>query len=363
MEHPGAPTLPPELESAEPQAGRVHVRTQASGKAAIVVAVLATLMWLVVNSQALMTLTAGLVFAVVVDAWCAYRALSGPVPKVEATHDAVAGEPITWTLETVRFVQPFAVRSAGDRRGEATLVTRGGPTSFELPDPGRGIVHFVDLDLTALGPIGLCRAARRVRAVPETPRVVGPAPSVEAPGSPPPAGLLIDLSAVAPRGDEQFRGVRPYQRGDERRKVHWKATARHGRTMVREEDGTSAVALQVVVDLGSNGRAEASSDSVEAAVGRAARVVEDALRQGWVVQLVTRDATPNPPPPVALGSPFRSFRPSARRGTVVEGDVVQVVHGSAAVRRQLATATTGPVVAPAWNGLRCRVTPGGVSWS
>lgn len=354
---------PPPLHGADAQATRTRVRTQASGRAAVVVAVLSSLMWLVVNSRALMTLSAGLVFAVVLDAWLARRSLTGTAgqPELHPVGDAEAGRSITWSIGIDRVPRPITVRPAGDRATAPLLVDRRGTAELTLPPRDRGVVHVVDVDLLASGPIGLCRAARRHRLVPARPRVVGPETVTEPVRWPAPAGLAVEMTRPTPRGDDLFRGVRPYQRGDERRKVHWKATARVGRIMVREDEGTGFVALQVVVE---------DAD----AAGLAAKVVAAGRAEGWAVQLVTLDDTPDPPPPVALGSPFRRLPANAARSSAGSSErsserssdvhpVAQLVPGPEAVRRQLATAVDGTPVTPPWNGIRCRITRAGLDWS
>lgn len=345
---------PPPLRSAAPQCSRRRVRTQAAGKGAIVVAVLATLMWLVVNSQALITLAAGLVFAVLADGWLARRAVGSEGLTLHPVGEAEAGRPLAWSVESAQVARPTTLRPAGDRATPPLLVDRAGTTALTLPAVERGVVHAADVDLLASGPIGLCRAARRYRLVPARPRIVGPATTTDDVRWPLPSGGSVDLTEPTPRGDDQFRGVRPYQRGDERRKVHWKATARVGRTMVREEDGTGFVSLQVVLEDGD-------------AAGLAARIVAAGRREGWTVQLVTVDATPDPPPPAHLGNPFRRFTsPLTDIDLSVDEPagqtVAQLIVGADAARRQLATATTGQPIVPPWSGLRCTVTAEGVRW-
>jgi hypothetical protein len=353
MEPPGAPLdTPPPLREATPQSSRRRVRTQASGKGAIVVAVLATLMWLVVNSQALITLAMGLLFAVAADGWLARRALAADDLALHPVGEAEDGRPLAWSVEMPRVARPLTLRPAGDRATPPLLVDRDGTTALTLPAVERGVVHVADVDLLASGPIGLCRAARRYRLVPARPRIVGAAAVSDDVRWPQPSGVSVDLTEPTPRGDDQFRGVRPYQRGDERRKVHWKATARAGRTMVREEDGTGFVSLQVVLEDGD-------------AAGLAARVVAAGRREGWTVQLVTVDATPDPPEPIVLGSPFRRF-PDGPAGGLPPAEtptVAQVVVGLETARRQLATATTGHPITPPWAGLRCTVTAQGTTWT
>jgi len=349
---------PPALATAEPLASRRHVRTQASGKGAIAVVFLAGLMWLVVNSQALMTLAAGLVLAVVADGWLARRALAADELDLLPVGDAVAGDALAWTVRVPRLVRPVTMQPAGDRTATLVLVADDQPALLVLPPIGRGVVHVVDLDLRANGPIGLCRAARRYRAVPSRPRIVGPVTAEGADHRPPPSGVSVEHTRPTPRGDDQFRGVRPYRRGDDRRKVHWKATARAGETMVREEEGTGLVTLQVIVDLDRPGA------DAEEALAIAVPLVDDARRRGWMVQLVTLDATPEPPTSARLGSPMRRgpvAGATSTPGTPVT--VAQSVHTTDAIRRQLATAAIGTPIAPPWPGLRCRIGRHGPRWS
>ena len=366
---------PPTLTPARSTSTRRHLRTQASGKAAIVVAILATAMWLVANNQALVTLAMGLVFAVVADGWLARRALPRELhlePVGAAGHRAARWRGGSGPTAS----RPVTVRPAGQRKARPLLFDRAEGDDLVLPATPRGVVHVVDLDLLASGPIGLCRAARRYRIAPERPRVVGPRATEERVVWPPPAGISVDLTQPTPRGDDLFRGVRPYQRGDERRKVHWKASARMGEMMVREEEGTGFVTLQVVLELppapptiDGIGAPDPAVDPAEGAVALAAAVVEAGRHEGWAVQLVTLDATPGPPEPISLGTPWRRL-PSRLRTPGVDGapapveqTVAQLVAGHEAVIRQLATAVPGRPSAPPWAGLRCRISTDGIEWS
>src|SRR5690606_6343649 len=86
-----------------------------------------------------------------------------------------------------------------------------------------------------------------------------------------------------------------------RRRVHWKATAHGGQLMVTERDGTGVAHVQVVVQL------DGPSAAAEAALGRAAWIVREALARGWRVELVTVQPRAVPSAPATeLGSPFRA---------------------------------------------------------
>ena len=70
---------------------------------------------------------------------------------------------------------------------------------------------------------------------------------------PRPRAAHFGLSESTPIGDEVYRSVRPYVRGDSRRRVHWKASAHHGSLMVKESDGTGIVSLRIVLQLDAPG--------------------------------------------------------------------------------------------------------------
>jgi hypothetical protein len=348
---------PPRPEPATPSTGRRHLRTLAPGKAALVLAALAALVWLIVNSRALMTMSMGLVFAVLVDGFLARRALARIRIDLAPAGDTVADEPSRWSLHPHRVLRPIQVRPALRPRPAPVLVDRDHPGTITLPPAPRGLLHLSVLDVTAVGPIGLCRAGRRVVAVPATPRVVRPRPVPLTVRWPLPQGIAVENTRPTPHGDDQFRGVRPYRRGDERRKIHWKSTAHTGELMVREEEGTGVVSVQIVVELGPPG------PGTDDAVGHADRVAEAAIQEGWAVQLVTLDATPGPPRVGRLGRPLGRRTPEIEAGTTTPATVAQAVTGSDAVRRQLATATAGMPSAPPWASLRCHVTEAGVRWT
>lgn len=82
-----------------------------------------------------------------------------------------------------------------------------------------------------------------------------------------------------PEGD--FYGVRPWQTGDVRRRVHWRASARTGDLVVRQFEQPRNRDLAVLVDLWQPRRpTPAARDNVELAVSFAATVVTELCRAG-----------------------------------------------------------------------------------
>lgn len=355
---PGAPGLAtaPLLGTAEPTTSRRFLQVRGPGVWALAVALLSLVAWMITKSQALGTLTLALAVAVAVDGWLALRGVRAASIVLTPDGDAVADEPTRWLLEVEELSRPVTVQPVRTPKPRPILVEPGRPGLVSVPPTTRGVIHFLVIDAVSTGPIGLCHAGRRYRITPPTPVVVRPRPLPIHVRWPTPKAVGFGLSEVAPRGDDLFRGVREYQRGDERRKIHWKATARLGELMVREDDGTGVVALQIVVDL------DAHPFENERTVAAAAWMTEAAIERGWIVQLVTLDDTPPVPLMPDLGSPFKRppiTRPAPGRPPQ---SLAQHVHTVDAARRQLATASPGRPAAPRWTGLSCHIGRDGVQW-
>jgi uncharacterized protein (DUF58 family) len=82
-------------------------------------------------------------------------------------------------------------------------------------------------------------------------------------------------------------GVRPYRRGDPRRRIHWAQTARHDRLIVCERQALSSPRAQVVLDADpAVHRGAGANGSREWAIRLAASLVEGLLKQGVSVEAV-----------------------------------------------------------------------------
>lgn len=335
---------------------RPYLRPTPISWALMALAALSALFWLFTDSKPQLAIAVAIVAAVAIDAFTARTAVTGLALRLHGPGDVVAGEPSEWLLRVEGTRRPVAVQPAIYPRPQKLLVDDARPGRVTMPPFVVGVVHHLVFDVTASGPIGLFEAGRRFRVSPTSPVFVGPRPLPVDPEWPTPRAVGFGLSEVAPLGDDLFRSVRPYVRGDERRRVHWKATAHHGELMVRESDGTGVVALQVVVDLGPPGY------GAERTAGWAAWVAGDALAKGWRVQLVTLHAKPVPPGLMGLGSPF-GVPPAFRLGPPVPMELLsRRVASPTDISHQLATAGFGAPVTPKWPGLTCVVGPGGVEW-
>ena len=129
---------------------------------------------------------------------------------------------------------------------------------------------------------------------------------------------------IATRGDED-QSVREYRDGDDRRRIHWPATARTGEFMVRHEDRPGRRRAVVILDTrasafpgpGGTGRA-----GFEWAVSAATSIVVHLISEGYAVTLVTggvsiggEDASGDA---ITTGDPADAARTFLAHGAIVE---------------------------------------------
>jgi uncharacterized protein (DUF58 family) len=83
------------------------------------------------------------------------------------------------------------------------------------------------------------------------------------------------------RSEADFYGVRPWQSGDSRRWIHWRATARHQELLVRQFEQFRNRDLVILLDLWQPAHSQAQDqEAVEKAVSFAATLLVHACRQG-----------------------------------------------------------------------------------
>lgn len=100
-------------------------------------------------------------------------------------------------------------------------------------------------------------------------------------------GTMQAAPAAGGRGD--FRSLRPYQRGDDPRDVHWRTSARYAQPVVREYERDAAETLWLALEL----RA-AEGDDAEIAVETVAALAARAVARAERVALVTNDVVVDP---------------------------------------------------------------------
>lgn len=106
-------------------------------------------------------------------------------------------------------------------------------------------------------------------------------------------GLLRDLEGEATpelsMADISFHALREYEPGDDRRYVHWRSSAKHGRLLVRQFQETRRSHLGVVVDT--DPRAYGGSrEDVESAIAVAASLMVQSIADAQEATVVCRDA-------------------------------------------------------------------------
>jgi uncharacterized protein (DUF58 family) len=274
--------------------GRLRRGWLPAGRAIAWLAALVVLVWVFDRSVPVFVVAAGLIVALAIDALLAQRGLERPSLRVEAPPEVVAGAPVSYFVAGWAGRYPFLVAPLWIWPRTTIALDSEAAGLVTLPAPPRGVVVALPAELSTRGPLGCFQANRLVRVSLPTPVHAAPAPVEHEVGWPALRTIQFGPTETANVGHDLFRGIRPYVAGDPPRSVHWKATARHRQLMVRESEGTGVVVVRLVLDLPQGGSA------AEDAIARLAHVAEEALRQHWLVRLVTveRIGAPPPPPPV-----------------------------------------------------------------
>lgn len=164
--------------------------------------------------------------------------------------------------------------------------------AYELRPPRRGHYTVGPLTLTSTDPFGLARLESA--AAPKASILVHP--RVEPLALPRDLGDRRSLAVSALRqpigaSGEDFYTLREYNEGDDLRKVHWPATAKRGRYMIRQEETPWHNRATVVFDDRStahDGIGDASS--FERVIEAAASIVDLYHRSGYTYRLAGASA-------------------------------------------------------------------------
>jgi uncharacterized protein (DUF58 family) len=192
--------------------------------------------------------------------------------------DAVGAEPVP--AGTPLHVRLHANAPPGrERRGlsveygalstSLSLVDGQGQAVLAVPTERRGWLQLERLRISTTRPLGLARAWAWVW--PEAPLLVYPTP--EAHGPPLPTGSGDHANMRPHPAGEELHHLRQYRRGDARRAIAWKPSARRGTLLVREYEQPRGV--DVLLDW----RQLRGMDD-EARIRRLARWVDEAEREG-----------------------------------------------------------------------------------
>lgn len=159
--------------------------------------------------------------------------------------------------------------------------------AYRLPTEERGRVVVGPLTLTVNDPLSM--SARHFQLGGQAEALVYPAmdsigPPPRLPGS---SFDAVRRSPMAQSGDELY-GLRPFQRGDDPRRIHWRSSAHHDELIVRQFEEFSHTHTTVLLDtrsalLGT----EADSARFEAMVSAAASICRASQHRGDQVRLTT----------------------------------------------------------------------------
>ncbi|TVT21536.1 DUF58 domain-containing protein [Amycolatopsis rhizosphaerae] len=162
---------------------------------------------------------------------------------------------------------------------------------YELPTASRGRLPVGPLVLNRSDPFGLARGEARVGSTAylwSYPRLHPVHPAREGHPRHHHDGPITDPPL---RGSVDLLAVREYVIGDEVRYLHWKATARTGRLMVREYADPAQPRFTVVLDTRP---AALSAEEFEEAVEVAASLLYAAAAEGQYCRLITSSGTSTP---------------------------------------------------------------------
>nr|WP_243708193.1 DUF58 domain-containing protein [Luteimonas arsenica] len=201
----------------------------------------------------------------------AHLQLSGLRVAAVDAEPVVAGMPMM--LRVHLRADPGRVRrglrlAVDDRHAFASLADGAGEVRLALPTRRRGWLHPGRITLSTTRPLGLARAWAYVW--PNGALLVYPRPEAEGPPLPLGAGDASQ-ARMHPAGDDVHH-LRAWRRGDSRRAIAWKPSARQGSLLVREYEQPQGA--DVVLDW------TLLALPHEARISRLARWVDEAEREG-----------------------------------------------------------------------------------
>lgn len=124
-------------------------------------------------------------------------------------------------------------------------------------------------------------------------------------------GAGTSAARVLNRAGEEFYTMRPYQTGDDLRRIHWPSTARSGKLMIRQEEAGRHASGSIYLNTGGypDGRA------FERAVSAAASIGSLYAREGLSLRLATSDVALRPVTGEGLLEALAQVAPSEQRST------------------------------------------------
>ena len=169
-----------------------------------------------------------------------------------------ASTPLLWN-DAIPWAQPMEPHAL-DTIGIGSALKRVRAVDYELFPPRRGLYPIGPFVVEYEDPFGMVNA---VLAVGEADRLVVVPDVVELPPGGP---TLADGEGTAQlvqrtvTGNDDDLTTREYRPGDALRRVHWRASARHGELMVRQEEHRSHPDARIIVDTRQSGYPDAVPD-------------------------------------------------------------------------------------------------------
>jgi uncharacterized protein (DUF58 family) len=174
------------------------------------------------------------------------------------------------------------LRSLPSARYTAAGVTR---LEYALHPPRRGIVEIGPATVERVDPFGIARndsvlgEARQLIVAPRVTDLSGSGFSLAG------GDGAVRASRRNAAGNNDDLMTREYRRGDALRRVHWRATARRGDLMVRQEEESSFPTARLIVDTRSSGYPGGGTDAFEWALGMVASLGVHLVGAGFLLQL------------------------------------------------------------------------------
>jgi len=189
-------------------------------------------------------------------------------------------------LDTEEPLPPLPLLRASGRHGEARLAWR-------LQAPRRGTTRLGALWLMLESPLGLWRRAvrepidRELAILPDVPRIKAEALRFEADRE-----FRLGLKTERYQGEgSEFDSLKEFVRGDDRRTIDWKASARHRRLLARQSRAERNHRVLLSVDTGRlMAEPLAATTRLDHALQSALLLAHACLRTGDHVGLFTFDA-------------------------------------------------------------------------
>lgn len=181
-----------------------------------------------------------------------WRNLGGATGEILSLVPAPAGAPVPvrFVVQGPRPAAQWTLRldAAGGRHAVATLARVHGATEATgtLPPLPRGVHAVHGARIESLHPFGLLRVSVPVPAPAEV--VVHPAPAA-LPEVRTRSELLAALGGGRASSEGEVAALREWRTGDAVREVHWRASARRDRLVVKERESGALAGFEVALDL------------------------------------------------------------------------------------------------------------------